>query len=242
MKKLIALSLCSVLFLSCATSQINLNSVLNNLNGNGSQNNGSLTNQQMIDGLKEALNVGTNNATVTLNKTDGYFKNLAIKILMPPEAVAVENKLRSIGLGSKVDEAILSMNRAAELAAKDAAPIFLDAIKTMTISDAASIVTGTDHAATDYLKSKTSTQLISKFKPIISKALSTVQATKYWSDVFTTYNKLPFVTKVNPDLTAYVTQKALDGLFYQIGLEEKKIRTDPAAQITTLLQQVFGKH
>lgn len=242
MKYFLSISVC-VLLLSCsASSQINVGGLLNNLGNSNNNSSTGLTNSQMIDGLKQALQIGTNNATSTLNKTDGYFKNVAIKILMPPEAKAVEDKLRELGFGSKVDEAILSMNRAAETAAKDAAPIFLDAIKNMTISDAASIVTGTDHAATDYLKSHTSTALTQKFTPVISKALSTVNATKYWSDVFTTYNKIPFVTKVNPDLTSYVTQKALEGLFYQIGLEEKKIRTDPAAQVTTLLQQLFGKH
>jgi hypothetical protein len=186
-----------------------------------------LTNDQVIQGLKDALNIAAQKSSDNLSITDGYFKNLAIKILMPPDVKMVEDKLRSIGLGAEVDRAIVSMNRAAEEAAKDAAPIFIGAIKSMSVNDAVGIVTGPNNAATKYLESTTSAQLTTKFKPVIKSALDKVDATKYWSEVFSTYNKLPFVTPVNSDLTAYVTDKALDGLFYTMAQEEAQIRKDP---------------
>lgn len=160
---------------------------------------------------------------------------------MPPEAKAVESKLRSFGLGSEVDKMLLTMNRAAEEAAKDAAPIFLDAIKGMSVNDAIALVTGPEDAATQYLRKSTSTQLTEKFTPVIDKALDKTGATKYWSDVFTMYNKLPFATPINPDLEKYVTQKALDGLFYTMAQQEAQIRKDPAATANSLIQSVFGK-
>ena len=160
---------------------------------------------------------------------------------MPPEAKTVETKLRSLGLGSEVDKVLLSMNRAAEEAAKDAAPIFLEAIKGMSFSDAMGLVTGPNDAATQYLKKTTSTQLSQKFAPVIDKALDKTEATKYWSNVFTTYNKLPFVKPVNADLEAYVTQKALDGLFYTMAQQEAQIRKDPAGTASDIIQAVFGR-
>jgi hypothetical protein len=162
-----------------------------------------------------------------------------IKILMPPEAESVEKTLRSVGLGSTVDKAVLSMNRAAEDASKYVGKIFINAIKKMTILDAFGFLKGGNTAATNYLKEKTTTQLTTAFTPIVSKSLDKVDATKYWKDVFTVYNK--FSSKpVNTDLTAYVTQRALDGLFYQIGLEEQNIRENPAARVTAILKKVFA--
>jgi hypothetical protein len=158
---------------------------------------------------------------------------------MPPEAQDVEKTLRRFGLGSLVDKTVLSLNRAAEDAAKSATPIFVDAIKHMTISDALGILRGGDFAATNYFKQKTTASLTAAFKPVISKSLNKVDATKYWSDVFTTYNRFSN-KKVETNLTAYVTQKAIDGIFYEVGLEEQKIRKDPAARVTDLLKQVFG--
>jgi len=196
---------------------------------------------QVVEGLKEALTVGAQNSTQQLSAVDGFFANAAIKVLMPPEAENVEHTLRHIGMGSLVDKTILSLNRAAEDATKSALPIFTDAIKQMTINDALGILHGGDFAATDYFKQKTTPALTAAFSPVIKKSLKKVDATKYWSQVFTAYNQVSS-KPVNTDLTAYVTQKAIDGIFYQIGLEEQKIRKDPVARVTDVLKQVFGEH
>ncbi|HEY8690976.1 MAG TPA: DUF4197 domain-containing protein [Chitinophagaceae bacterium] len=203
------------------------------------KNKGNTNSSNIAAGLKEALQVGTERSVQKLSVLDGFFANAMIKILMPDEAKKVEQKLRAIGFGNMVDNAILSMNRAAEDAAKSAAPIFINAIKQMTIQDAVGILRGNDFAATDFLKSKTSAALTNAFRPVIEASLQKVNATKYWNTIFTTYNKLSF-NKINPDLSAYVTDKALSGIFYQVGLEEQKIRKDPAARTTELLKQVFG--
>lgn len=199
----------------------------------------STSQQKIVEGLKQALTIGTQNSTNKLSAVDGFFADAAVKILMPPEASNVEKTLRNLGMGSLVDKTILSLNRAAEDAAKSATPIFVDAIKNMTINDALGILRGGDSAATIYFKQKTTGALTEAFKPVISTSLNKVDATKYWSDVFTAYNRVSF-KKVNPDLTGYVTQKAIDGIFYEVGLEEQKIRKDPAARVTDLLKQVFG--
>jgi hypothetical protein len=201
--------------------------------------NGSLSNADVVQGLKEALRLGTDSSTYHLGLLNGFFKDDMIKILMPPEAQKVEKTLRDVGLGSVVDKAVLSMNRSAEDASKYVGNIFLNSIKQMTIQDAFGILRGGDRAATDYLKRTTSAQLTAAFSPIISKSLQYTDATKYWKDVFSTYNRFSS-TPVNTDLTAYVTQKTLDGLFYHIGLEEQKIRKDPAARVTDILKKVFA--
>ena len=194
---------------------------------------------QIVEGLKQALTIGTQNSTNKLSAVDGFFANAAIKILMPPEAKNVESTLRTFGLGGMVDKTVLSLNRAAEDASKSATPIFVNAIKQMSITDALGILKGGDFAATNYFKQKTTAALAQAFKPVIATSLDKVNATKYWSDVFTAYNR--FSTKqVTTDLNAYVTQKAIDGIFYQVGLEEQKIRKDPAARVTDLLKSVFG--
>ena len=213
----------------------NVNDLLNKVKGGG------LSTDDIANGLKEALNNGVQKGTQQLSATDGFFKNAAVKILMPPEAANAEKKLRDLGFGKQVDDAILSMNRSAEDAAKSAAPIFVSAIKQMSIQDAANILKGNDTAATTYLHTKTSDQLTNAFKPIIQQSLGKTDATKYWNTVFATYNKLPFVKKVNTDLNAYVTERALNGIFYQVAQEEKNIRKNPAAQTTDLLKKVFGK-
>jgi hypothetical protein len=200
---------------------------------------GGLTNDEIISGLKEALSVGTNNAAGKLSNVDGFFKDAAIKILMPEEAKKAESKLRGLGMGKQVDNAILSMNRAAEDAAKEVAPIFMNAIKGMSIQDGVGILKGGDFAATDYLKNKTTASLTEKFRPVIETSLKKVDATKYWNTVFTTYNKFSS-DKVNTDLISYVTEKALAGIFYQVGLEEQKIRKDPVARTTDILKKVFA--
>ena len=202
---------------------------------------GGLTSAEIASGLKEALRIGTQNGAARLAAADGFFTNAAIKILMPEEARKVESTLRSIGLGSLVDKAVLSMNRAAEDAAHSAAPIFVSAIKEMTITDAIGILKGGDYAATNYFKEKTTLPLTNAFRPVIEKALTKVDATKYWNDVFTAYNKFA-ANPVNTDLSAYVTERALTGIFYEVGQEELKIRKDPAARVTDLLKKVFGSN
>jgi hypothetical protein len=199
----------------------------------------SLSNEEIINGLKEALKIGAENGTGKLSVVDGFFKDAVVKILMPAEAKKVETTLRDIGMGKLVDNAILSMNRAAEDAAKSAAPIFINAIKQMSIQDALGILKGGDFAATNYLKDKTTASLTEAFRPVIENSLRKVDATKYWNTVFTTYNRFS-IQKINPDLPAYVTEKALTGIFYQVGQEEQKIRKDPVARTTEILKKVFG--
>ena len=211
---------------------------LSNILGKGS---GSLSTDDIAGGLKEALSVGAEKAGKNISSIDGYFANAAIKILMPEEAKKAEQKLRAIGLGKQVDEAILSMNRAAEDAAKSAAPIFVNAIKQMSIQDAAGILKGGDNAATNYLKGKTTSSLTESFRPVIEKSLEKADATKYWNTVFSAYNKFS-ADKINPDLSAYVTEKALTGIFFQVAQEEQQIRKDPLARTSEILKKVFGSN
>lgn len=200
-----------------------------------------LTEGDAAQGIVEALIQGTTRGVQTVSKTDGYFGNPEIKIPFPPEALAIEKSLRSIGLGKKVNEAVLSINRAAEQAALEAKPIFINAIKNMTISDAIGIVRGNDDSATRYLEKHTSDELSIKFQPVIRTSLDKVQATKYWADIMNSYNAIPFVDKINPNLTEYVTNKALDGLFIMIAKEELAIRKDPVARTSDILKKVFGR-
>jgi hypothetical protein len=201
----------------------------------------SLTEDEVARGLKEALNNGIEKGVSQLSKADGYFKDPQIKIPMPAEAKQVEEKLRKLGQGKKVDDAIESINRAAEDAASASKDLFVSAIKNLTLKDVMNILNGKDDAATTYLSSNTRSALVEKFKPIISNSLDKVGATRYWSLVFTTYNAIPLVQKVNPDLVEYATNKAIDGLFVQIAKEELAIRKNPAARVTDLLKKVFGK-
>ncbi|MBO9636410.1 MAG: DUF4197 domain-containing protein [Chitinophagaceae bacterium] len=241
MKKYVyVLPLCLLLFTGCESTQQILKDLGQTGTGTGSTTGGLSTND-IIAGLKEALAVGAERSSTKLSAMDGFFKNAAIKILLPEEAQKVEKTLRDLGMGSLVDKAILSVNRAAEDAASSAAPIFVNAVKSMTINDALGILKGSDTAATSYLKGKTTVSLTNAFKPVIEKSLAKVNATKYWGDVFTAYNQ--FATKkINTDLSAFVTERALDGIFYQVGLEEKAIRKDPVARTTEILKKVFGKN
>lgn len=200
----------------------------------------SLSQDEIGAGLKEALTQGVEKGVNQLSQADGYYKDLSIKIFLPEEAQKVEAKLRSLGLDEQVDATIESLNRAAEDAATEAKDIFVAAIKGMTIDDAMSILKGENNAATTYLDKSTRANLTSKFEPIVKVSLDKVGATKNWNNIFTTYNKIPFIQKVNPDLVDYVTQKAIDGLFVQVAKEELKIREDPAARVTDLLKKVFG--
>jgi hypothetical protein len=198
-----------------------------------------LTTDQVIQGLKQALSQGIINGSAQASAVDGYLKNGLISIAFPPDAKKVESRLRQIGLGAEVDKFIVSLNRGAERAAKEAKPIFLEAIKSMTIEDAWGILRGSEHSATEYLERTTSAQLRGKFQPIIKGALNEVNATKYYEDLVTSYNKIPLVNKVNPELDQYATEQAIKGLFLLIAQEEEKIREDPAARTTDLLRRVF---
>lgn len=224
---------CCCSFFSCDTAKQILDTYGTTLPGGG------LSNAEIVAGLREALTVGTQRSSNQLSALDGFFKNAAIKILMPEEAKKVESTLRSVGMGSVVDKAILAMNRAAEDAAKGAGTIFINAVKQMTITDAVNILRGGDYAATNYFKAKTSEALANAFRPVIQNSLKNVDATKYWNDLFSVYNKFSS-NKVDTDLTAYVTNKALDGIFYQLAQEEQKIRKDPVARTTDILRKVFG--
>lgn len=190
--------------------------------------------------LKEALEQATGISSERLNLKDGYLTNLDVKILFPPEAKQIESTLRSLGLGSMVDQVIVSVNRAAEDAAIEAKPIFESAIKQMSIQDVKNILLGEKNAATQYFSKTTSDSLTNVFSPVIDRSLKKVDATKYWENATTRYNKVPFVKKVDTDLTAYVTQKAIDGLFIEIAKEELKIREQVSARKSALLQKVFG--
>lgn len=196
-------------------------------------------NNEIANALKQALTIGAEKGSAVLAQPDGFFKNAALKILLPPEAQKIESTLRSVGMGKQVDEAILSINRAAEDACKTAAPIFVSAIKDLTVTDAAMLLKGSDTAATSYLRSSTTIPLTNAFKPIIESSLQKTEATKQWSTLVNAYNKFS-LRKLNPSLSDYVTQKALSGIYSQIALEEKNIRQNPAARATDLLKNVFG--
>lgn len=201
---------------------------------------GTPTTLEIGQGIKQALEIGTSQGADKLSAKDGFFGNMAVKILFPTEAQKVEKTLRSVGLNSLADNVILSINRAAEDAAKEAKPIFVAAIKQMTITDATNILLGNKDAATQYFKRVTTAELMQKFSPVITNSLSKVGATRYWSDAATAYNKIPLVKPVNTDLSNYVAQKAIEGMFIQVAQEELKIRDNISARSTGLLQKVFG--
>ncbi|RKD20058.1 hypothetical protein BCY91_00050 [Pelobium manganitolerans] len=234
MKKfaLIGVLSASIVFSSCDT--------LNQYSGVINQALGTPSTTEMSLGLKQALEFGTNYSSERLAAKDGFLGNMAVKILFPEEARKVETALRSIGLDNLCDNVIVSLNRAAEDAAKEAKPIFVNAIKQMSFQDVTNILLGQENAATLYFKRTTSVALADKFKPVISSSLSKVGATKYWGDVTSRYNKLPLVKPINTDLAAYVTDKAIDGMFVEIAQEELKIRQNLSARSTSLLQKVFA--
>lgn len=199
-----------------------------------------LSESQIVAGLKEALQVGTANTVKQTGRVDGYFKNEAIKILLPEKLRKMEPALRVAGYGQQVDELVLSMNRAAERAAPRAKQIFWDAIKQMTFDDARTILTGPDTAATNYFRQKTTPHLISAFTPIVQQAMNDVGVARRYKEVVGRYQNIPFVKTEPFDLDQYVVEKSLDGLFYVLGEEERKIRRDPAARVTKLLRDVFS--
>lgn len=200
-----------------------------------------LTNTEITSGLKEALKVGAETATKNLSSVDGFLGNQLIKILMPPEVKQIEAKMRQFGMGSVVDKAIVSMNRAAEDASGQALPILVNAITSFTIQDGLSILKGNNTAATDLLKAKTATQIAVAFRPVISRSMSKYNVEQLWSQVFSKYNSLPIIkNKVNTDLTGYITDKAVNGLFVTVAQQEQKIRKDPAGTANDLIERVFG--
>lgn len=205
----------------------------------GSQ--GGADNATIVSGLKEALSVATGDAVKAVGRTDGYFSNQAIKILMPEKIRTVADVAGKLGFQKEVDDFVLSMNRAAEHAAPKAKEYFVGAVKEMTFEDAKEILNGGDTAATEYFKAKTYDKLYAAFKPDVSASMNEVGVTRSYKAMMEKYQAVPFMKAESLDLDRYVTQKSLDGLFTVVGQEEKKIRTDPAARVTDLLKQVFGK-
>jgi hypothetical protein len=225
-----------VVFLSCTSAQIN--QAINDFGKAGGDS--RPTASEVAEGLKEALLKGVSTGADRLSQVDGYFKNPEIKIPFPPDAKKVEDRLRQVGLNNEVDRFIATLNRGAEDAANEAKPIFISAIQQMTIEDAWSILKGQQDAATEYLKRTTSSQLKAKFKPVIQNSLSKVNATRYYTDLVTIYNKMPLVEKVNPNLDDYATDLAIQGLFIMIAKEEKNVRQNPLARTTDILKRVFA--
>lgn len=230
MKKLLSIVLLSVMLSSC--------DVLSKIpTGTGV----GVTEAEAGEGIKEALSQGLVKAVLKLNKEDGFFKDALYKVLLPPDAKKIENTLRDLGMGKMVDKAILSINRAAEDAAGFAKPIFVDAIKSMTIGDAIGLIKNGDTSATHFFRVKTTDKLISAFMPVIKSSLDKVDATKYYGDIVNTYNNFPTtLRKINPDLPSFVTNKATDALFDLVAKEEQNIRQNIAARTTDLLRKVFG--
>ena len=199
-----------------------------------------LTNTDIAAGLREALDQGIDKQVSKLTQTDGFFKNELVKILLPAELQKVDKGLRDIGLGNLADEGLKVLNRAAEDAVKEATPIFVNAVKDITFADAKNILLGSDNAATQYLTSKTQTELYNKFKPVINNSFSKVGADQIWTNLINKYNTIPFTADVNPDLTDYVTNEALKGVYTMIAVEEKDIRTKVSSRTSDLLKKVFA--
>ncbi len=239
MKTFFVIAVTGLLFISSASySQITLPKKLFGKTTTGS---GSITENEAGQGIKEALLKGVTSAVLNLNKTDGFFGSEFYKMLLPEDAKKMESTLRSLGMGAQVDKAILSINRGAEDAVAFAKPIFVDAIKEMTLTDALNIIKGSKDAATNYFKSKTKEKLIIAFNPSVKTSLDKVDATKYYSDIVTSYNKLPTTfKKIEPNLTAFVVGKAVDALFDQVAKEEANIRANPLARTSDILKKVFG--
>jgi len=238
MKQLLAFFLIGFIF-SSASSQSILDKAKKAI---GKNNGNTVTETEAGNGIKEALNKGISTAVSFLNKKDGFLGNQLYKVLLPEEALKIEKTLRSVGLGKLADDAIVSINRGAEDAVGYATPIFVDAIKQMTITDALKLISGEKNAATEYFRSKTSAKLKEAFLPIIKSSLEKVNATKYYDDMVNKYNSLPTTfKKLNPDLAGHVTDRAIYALFDRIAVEEANIRDNPAARTTDLLKKVFGK-
>jgi hypothetical protein len=200
----------------------------------------SLTNDEVISGLKEALSVGIKNSVSLTSVVDGFLGNPTIRLPFPPDAIKVKEKALNIGLSGQVEKFETTLNRAAEEATKEAMPIFIDAIKNMSVQDGFAILKGGNGAATKFLKDQTISKLVTAFTPKVKEATSRVKLTEYWNPIITKYNALTMGEDLNPDLDAYITQKAIEGLFIMVAKEEDKIRLDPAARVSDLLSKVFG--
>jgi len=218
------------------TSCSELQQVVNQL----PQANGGLSNTDIASGLRQALDSGISKQVSKLTQKDGFYKNNLVKILLPQELQKVDNTLRKIGLGKLADEGLKAINRTAEDAVKQATPIFISAVKDITFNDAKNILLGNDSAATEYLTTKTQVQLYNAFKPVIGNSFNKVGADKIWTNLITKYNNIPFTNQVNTDLTDYVTQQALKGVYKMISVEEKEIRTKLSSRTTDLLKKVFA--
>jgi hypothetical protein len=230
--------LCIGLFLYSSAAHAQLDQLQKRL---GLGTTSGLSDSKIASGLKEALQVGADNSVKLTGKTDGYFGNEAIKILMPSNLRTLEKGLRAVGYGPKIDEFILSMNRSAEAAAPAAKKIFGDAILAMSFDDARKILSGGDTAATDYFKGKTTDQLTAAFQPVVEKTMNQNGVTKQYKALTDQYQSIPFAKSQSFDINKYVVTKALDGLFYELADQERQIRKDPAARTTSLLKEVFGK-
>lgn len=236
--------LLSLTMVSCTSQQIQetLGAAAETLGNDGTA--AALSNGEVISGLKEALEVGAKKSVSLTSVADGFYKNDLIKIPFPEEAIKVKNTLVDIGMTNMVEDFELTLNRAAEEASKEAVPVFVDAITSMSISDGFAILNGGEGAATNYLKEKTTQALIGKFRPVVERATAKVELTNHWEPLSKAYNTATLLTggnTVNPDLNAYVTDKAIDGLFLMISQEENKIRKDPLARTSDLLRKVFGQ-
>lgn len=244
MKKILLPTLFIAVFsiVACTTQQLQqtADAAKDAMNSGTKPASNPLTNEEVINGLREALTVGTNNSSSFASKVDGFYKNPTLFIPFPPEAQKVKDWALKLGMNEQLDKFVMTLNRSAEEAAKDAAPVFVNAIKGMSIGDGFAILKGSDNAATQYLRDKTTAELRQKFTPVVQNAINKVELTKYWSPIINNYNKVPFVEKQNPDLTAYVTDRAMEGLFKLIADEELKIRKDPVARVTDILKRVFG--
>ncbi|MFD2828632.1 putative protein DUF4197 [Leeuwenhoekiella aestuarii] len=230
MKKVIAF-LSLIILTSCAELQSVVDSLPNQV---------GVDNTTIASGLRQALDFGIDKQVTKLTQENGFYGNSLVKIVLPEELQKVDQTLRSVGLSSLADEGLKVLNRAAEDAVGEATPIFVDAVKGITFTDAKNILLGNDSAATSYLENKTNTALYAKFNPVIKQSFSKVGADKIWSNLITKYNALPLTNDVNPDLTDYVTKEALKGVYTMIAVEEKDIRTNIASRTTTLLKKVFA--
>lgn len=240
MKKIVVFAIAGVVLLAACKDLQKLATDAQNQINTGAGAGTALTNGEAVQGLKDALKQGTNKSTGAASAVDGFYKNPAIFIPFPPEAQKVKENALKLGMSAQVTKFEETLNRAAEEAAKSAAPIFINAITSMTIGDGLTILRGSDTAAMHYLRTKCTDSLKIKFRPTVAAATKKVELTKYWKPLADAYNKIPFVTPVNPDLDGYVCDRAINGLFKLIGDEEKNIRTNPLARGTEILKKVFG--
>jgi hypothetical protein len=236
-------SILGIFFLISLVSCEVINSAMQTVDVTNNNTKPGLTNDEVISGLKEALQVGIKNSVELTSITDGFLKNETIRLPFPQDAIKVKEKAIELGLSGQVEKFETTLNRAAEEATKEALPIFKDAILTMSVQDGFTILKGGDGAATKFLKDQTTAKLIAAFSPKVKEATSKVKLTESWTPIINRYNQAMTLTggqKLNPDLDAYITEKAIAGLFFMVEKEENKIRKDPTARVTDILMKVFG--